>query len=346
VEYVERPLSTLALRKTNHGLPARGYQKVTTVIHTETIAIDPGNGNTSGALHEWRCNPSDPESFPWLNRIASRFEKYQFRSLKYEWRSAEALTQGGTIIMAFDFDPSDVYTMLYPFDLLANYDPAVTFKRMENRTLTIAPARLAATGALFTQPYAPGATDAVAARYLERASDTGRFLLACPNATAGTTLGRLTVSYVIDLFLPQLDPDELVTVNLTGGGTFSDQELFGTVPISFSEKTTDGQYGKFFNTVYDGIAKIGLVFLRKGIYQIGSHLLGNAFPPGGISDNGSTAGWAKLSEAVVAGALETLQEVVVTQPGQIWWPMTPGATITAASFWVAARQKYGGRWEF
>jgi hypothetical protein len=53
------------------------------------------------------CNPGLSGSFPWLAKLARRYEQYRFKKLKYEFRSVAASSQSGVIMMSFDYDAAD-----------------------------------------------------------------------------------------------------------------------------------------------------------------------------------------------------------------------------------------------
>eukprot|EP00918_Siedleckia_nematoides_P097971 GHVU01214583.1.p1 GENE.GHVU01214583.1~~GHVU01214583.1.p1 ORF type:complete len:345 (-),score=18.90 GHVU01214583.1:14-1048(-) len=53
------------------------------------------------------CNPGLSGSFPWLGKLARRYEQYRFKKLRYEFRSVVGSTQTGVIMMSFDYDAAD-----------------------------------------------------------------------------------------------------------------------------------------------------------------------------------------------------------------------------------------------
>jgi hypothetical protein len=54
------------------------------------------------------CNPGLSGSFPWLGKLARRYEQYRFKKLRYEFRSVAASSQAGVIMMSFDYDAADL----------------------------------------------------------------------------------------------------------------------------------------------------------------------------------------------------------------------------------------------
>lgn len=53
------------------------------------------------------CNPALAQSFPWLSKVAARYDEYRFLKLKYEFRSVCATSTAGVAMMSFDYDATD-----------------------------------------------------------------------------------------------------------------------------------------------------------------------------------------------------------------------------------------------
>jgi hypothetical protein len=53
------------------------------------------------------CNPGMSGSFPWLSKIARRYEEYRFKRLRYEFRSVASSATPGVVMMSFDYDAAD-----------------------------------------------------------------------------------------------------------------------------------------------------------------------------------------------------------------------------------------------
>lgn len=59
------------------------------------------------AVPGFDLTPSSAIMFPWLSRIASRFERYQFHALRVDLVSSSPTTVGGRVYMAIDYDYND-----------------------------------------------------------------------------------------------------------------------------------------------------------------------------------------------------------------------------------------------
>lgn len=72
-----------------------------------------GNLITSGTALAYNTkvyviNAGNSGTFPWLNTLASNFDKYRFTSLKFHLISNQPTTTGGRMGIGFDFDSTDV----------------------------------------------------------------------------------------------------------------------------------------------------------------------------------------------------------------------------------------------
>lgn len=55
----------------------------------------------------FNVNPGLPGTFPWLSKLARRYEEYKFKKLKFEYRSVCATSTSGVVMMSFDYDAAD-----------------------------------------------------------------------------------------------------------------------------------------------------------------------------------------------------------------------------------------------
>ncbi len=59
-------------------------------------------------LTQFAINPGQASMFPWLSKIAQNFESYKFKKLKFCYETEAPSSLGGTLVMAVDYDASDV----------------------------------------------------------------------------------------------------------------------------------------------------------------------------------------------------------------------------------------------
>jgi hypothetical protein len=76
-----------------------------TVAHRSFLF--PVNNTLNFTATRIACNPGLSGSFPWLAKLARRYEQYRFKKLRYEFRSVTASSTSGVVMMSFDFDAAD-----------------------------------------------------------------------------------------------------------------------------------------------------------------------------------------------------------------------------------------------
>lgn len=76
-----------------------------TVSHRSFLM--PVNNSLNYSAISIPCNPGMSGSFPWLAKLARRYEQYRFKKLRYEYRSVAASSTSGVVMMSFDFDAAD-----------------------------------------------------------------------------------------------------------------------------------------------------------------------------------------------------------------------------------------------
>lgn len=64
-------------------------------------------GSTDLSYIQFRLNPGDEKTFPFLSPIASSYEKYKIHSLRFFYSANCAAIAQGSIISYFDYDPDD-----------------------------------------------------------------------------------------------------------------------------------------------------------------------------------------------------------------------------------------------
>lgn len=78
----------------------------TTVTHREFIGDIAGS--VDYATNGYALNPGLASTFPWLSKIAANYESYVFRKLSFQYETAVATTTAGTVMMAVDYDATDL----------------------------------------------------------------------------------------------------------------------------------------------------------------------------------------------------------------------------------------------
>lgn len=79
----------------------------TGVTVTHRTFLSPVSNEAAFTIEKYPTNPALASTFPWLSKIAARYDKYRYKKLKFEYRSVAATSTAGVIMMSFDFDASD-----------------------------------------------------------------------------------------------------------------------------------------------------------------------------------------------------------------------------------------------
>lgn len=78
----------------------------TVVSHTEFVSdVTADDLNRAGYIQ--RLNPQRATIFTWLSAIASRFEMFRFKTLKFHYKPSCSTQTNGYVVLGFDFDALD-----------------------------------------------------------------------------------------------------------------------------------------------------------------------------------------------------------------------------------------------
>lgn len=77
------------------------------VIITHRSLLGQVVNNLPYTVTSYPINVGMSETFPWLSRLARRYEKYVVRKLRFEYRSVCSTSTSGVIMMSFDRDAAD-----------------------------------------------------------------------------------------------------------------------------------------------------------------------------------------------------------------------------------------------
>lgn len=69
--------------------------------------IKPVTCTSAFAVEAVAVNPGLQGSFPWVAKMARKYDLYRFVNLKYIYRSVAATSSSGVVMMSFDFDAAD-----------------------------------------------------------------------------------------------------------------------------------------------------------------------------------------------------------------------------------------------
>lgn len=182
-----------------------GANGTLTVRHTEYITDILADGSTSWTLSNYFLNPGDVTVFPWLNKLATNYEKYVVDSFVVHYEPLCSTSTNGGISMLIDYDASDTTT-----------PSKQVFFNSQNATTSPyhAESKLISTKNQLNSFFKEKSVRTVSIDPNNRREyDFGRLFIAKDPTFApfGTILGRLFFTYVFTFKIPALqDPTEIV----------------------------------------------------------------------------------------------------------------------------------------
>jgi len=203
------------MRVTNKGPNITGNGSIVRVQHREFLLDVVGSSNFSSFVLS--INPGLSQVFPWLSRLASSFEKYQFKSLKFCFASSSGSTGVGSVMTAIDIDTLDLAP---PGKTQMMAQQGASRANVWESCCSSLPEK---TPELYTRVAAvPFGADG-------KTYDAGNFVF----ATAGTTgnIGELYVEYDVYLHVPQLSNTNASLSMKNTAATSNAAGLFGTLSL-------------------------------------------------------------------------------------------------------------------
>lgn len=146
-------------------------------------------------------NPGNETMFPWLSRIATRFESYMFSNLTFHVEPLQGTIATGAILMAVDFEAADPRPSSKV--MMMSYEGAVRSPVWDSCRLPSSVSNLQKIKKKFTLDHAPPRGQDV------RLYNVGNLIVAA-TGTASTTIGELYVEYDVTFETPQIESQEEV----------------------------------------------------------------------------------------------------------------------------------------
>lgn len=172
---------------------AKQTAKSIRIVHRELIGTL-ASISDQFTVSAYKLNPGDALTFPWLHVQAQAWEQYRFHRLVFEYVTRSPTTTPGSVFLVPDYDPSDAPPLNEQKAM--SYQGAVENAPWTNFSCALTPSNMQSMG---QRKYTR------AGNFIGdvRTSDVGVMYV----GTAGTpvaTLGKLWVSYDVELFVPQL----------------------------------------------------------------------------------------------------------------------------------------------
>lgn len=172
----------------------------TVITHREYIGQVTGAATFTATAYE--CNPGSALTTPWLSRIASNYDAYVWKQLKYVYVPAVSSATAGRFIMAFNYNAADPPPQTK--QEIVSINPCT-----EVSVWTPAELSVPITGAeLYTRQWVPIGVDI-------KTYDMGNLTVGVDLGGA-TTIGELYVEYVIELMRPHPSIRQVTEIAATG----------------------------------------------------------------------------------------------------------------------------------
>jgi len=204
-----------------------------TVTHREYVADVVAETSVFQNV-QFSINPGLRALFAWLFLIASRYESYSFRRLKFIYESMVSTSTAGAVVMAVDFDAAD--TPPVSKAQLLSYQGAVRSNVWKSCEYVCTSANLQKLKQYFMR------STPLVSNLDVKTYDVGVLNIATTGIDLGVlsslTVGELYVEYTVDLYTPQLSidpsPASLAAAFTT---TAEDGPVAGLLPWAQSAKT-------------------------------------------------------------------------------------------------------------
>jgi hypothetical protein len=235
------------------GSPYSGDGKVK-VTHREYLGEL--SGSVAFSATSYSINPGLQSTFPWLARIASQYESYQFKKLCVEFETEKSSATAGSVMMAIDFDASEAapvnkqQLMSFHNAVRTAVWSACKYEASQGDLSKFGPRRYVRQGTV-------ASTDI-------KTYDVGNLILATQGCADTSVLGEIYLSYEIEFQTPQFNLTDSISAScarISSGGTVSRAAPYGTaatitggLPVTASGATlTFNSVGQYIVTMdYSG----------------------------------------------------------------------------------------------
>jgi len=268
-----RPRGQLAARgsSSNQTTNKRGM----TVSQSEYVAEVQVANAPNFNVTTYPVNPGQSVLFPWLSSIARNYEKYEFLSLRFEYKRevSEFATNGqtGKVIMSFDSDASDgpptLKQQMEDTDPHADAMPCNTFSMVVPKSML----KLTTTNAHYVR------TGGLPANADIKTFDLGNLFVATQGVANNVLVGELHVHYTVRLSIPVLlTPGAPLNTSVSMFNQTSGVSLTSTLILSCSWNTTIAN-GLAINLINPGFSiPVGNYIISYTVFFTGNGTLTQA----------------------------------------------------------------------
>lgn len=265
----------------------RSSSKTSTVLTKEEFCFDmPRNANF--VPYGFSLTPTNATLFPWLSQFCNSFDEYRIHDLVFEYRTDDATTQTGVVLMAFDYDPTD--TLPASKQSMLQYEDCVRSTPWMASSMRFKPKR-AELPKYFLDPSVATGGQTFDPSGVSRFSVPASVIFASAGQTGVTTgsCGEIWVKYKIELISSHTPPIPIAQRTYRSVSTVSPSvsDYFGVQKVT---QTTDYCFG---TASVNSNASFIVPVTRNGRYLItflcgGTGITGTAMQVGPINNGSGT----------------------------------------------------------
>lgn len=245
-------------------------------------------------------NPGIFSTFPWLANLAVMFEKYQFRSLSFEYETESSTSTVGKVILAIDYDANDSPPLSK--QQLMSYHNASSSSVWQNNTTYadsldikgFGPERFIRTGTL-------------SANQDIKTFDLGNLFVGLQGCANNSIIGELYVCYDVELITPQAQ-----------FGAFSRSAKIACSGATTGNIFTSAIKTGSLNVVTTGLPANTIVFNEQGQFLVEMVLIGTSLVLPTIDSSSTINSSVNTASCIGSSLTQTTQSWVVqiTATGQ------------------------------
>lgn len=202
-------------------------------------------------------NPGDGRTFPWLNGVAMRFEKYKFRSLKLEYLPTCSTLESGGIAISPIYDPADPL----PTYRTALYNAEGTKRGPVYKPLTVPIPSKRISHEKYVRVTHEGLVDANELRL----SDLGYFAISLTDTSSKINFGDIFISYTVELSCPRLGDSTALSGHYSWRGDTRCPSGEHPSPLGLGHNTVESRDGQHpSNTVMFDVLSDSVTYETSG----------------------------------------------------------------------------------
>lgn len=299
--------AAVATRRTGQAAAIRQRKNGITV--SNRVFLSSVDNTSAYAATSYSCNPAMASTFPWLGRMAARYDKYRFTQLRFEYRSVTSTSKPGVIMLSFDYDALDDVP-------ISKFEQSQTIPNAENNVWMNNDLQVKLDSEWrFTRQGTIADTDL-------KTYDLGNLIVSSQYGD-GVIGGELYVTYTVELDKPT-DPAPLsMRANYTAGGLTTP---FTTL-VSTSGNARPGHVQSTTDFEFDvpGTFRVTAIYDGTGITAI--------TPP---TTTGVILG---RHEVITATKAMTTYQIRVTKGDYLTIPGVTATTFTTYNMWIGEESR-------